>query len=148
MRAVLLVAMILSFACSQTPAETGDRKSANKVRKDVLKLDPRIRVAKVEEYHSVDAAQHWGNPMLFIEQNGVVVILNGIRSPDDKAIAVDELPAALVALPVSAWPLGRVVRIQQNGLLDPSDTTLQTTIKRVNEVLKQLAVVADWMPSA
>lgn len=146
--ALLLMATLLCCSCSQVSVETNSSTTSANVPSKVVQLSPDIPAANKNSYRSPGPAQKWGNPTLFIEQHGVIVILSPGRRSEDRAIPVGELRAALVALPVSAWPLGRVVRVQLNGLVPPDDANMVATSKEATEVLSELDIVADWMPSA
>jgi hypothetical protein len=111
-----------------------------------LKLDARIPVADPAKYRSIRDADEWLNPYVLIQKNGVVMIDRANRS-DRTPISIDELRRALMRLPVSAWPYGRVVGAQDSGLgTRPDDEGVKHNHQAVGEILKRLDVEVDWWP--
>jgi hypothetical protein len=90
-------------------------------------------------YRRVQDAEKWRNPILTVQDDGVDV-------------AVDELKAVLITLPVRAWPYGRVVAQTDQSILPvPWEDYLRNmsqTRARVSQVLKELHITAELWPSA
>ena len=74
-------------------------------------LDRRIPAANPGQYEHVDA-KNWRNPYLIVVRDGVTLISDAIAG-GEKTITLDQLRDSLKALPVSAWPYGRVVGYQE-----------------------------------
>lgn len=103
-------------------------------------------------YRSVQDAREWQNPILIVQDDGIDVQGKGITGINGrKHVAVDDLKALLISLPVSAWPYGRVVVQTDQGLLPwPSEDYLRKmsqTRPRVARVLKELHITAELWPS-
>jgi len=64
-------------------------------------------------------------------------------------VRVDELRRLLVGLPISAWPYGRVVLATDAGLVGSLDDfeLIKRNRDEVAQVLKALAIEANWWPS-
>ena len=110
-----------------------------------LTLDPRISAADREKYRSIRDAKDWENPYLIVLRDGVDVRAKGYRG----TLPVSELRRALVALPVSAWPYGGVVAVQQIHLRavgGADDGAIKSNVDETLAVLKVLNVRADLWP--
>jgi hypothetical protein len=110
-----------------------------------LKLDSRIPTADREKYRSIRDAKDWENPYLVVLRDGVDVRAKGYRS----TLPVSELRQALVELPVSAWPYGAVVAVQQIHLRAvgrADDAAIKSNVDETLAVLKALNVRADLWP--
>jgi hypothetical protein len=104
-------------------------------------------------YRRVQDAEKWRNPILTVQDDGVDVQAKGITGINGrKHVAVDELKAVLITLPVRAWPYGRVVvQTDQSILPVPWEDYLRNmsqTRARVSQVLKELHITAELWPSA
>jgi len=110
------------------------------------RLDSRIGPANLERYKSIRNPRDWENPFLVIDRGGIDVIAKALPS-GRTTVARAELQRTLIALPIAAWPYGRVVALQDTGHVnaDGSDTepiaanreaalatlnTLQVTVER------------------
>jgi hypothetical protein len=110
-----------------------------------LKLDPRIPIADREKYRSIRDAKDWENPYLVVLRDSVDVRAKGYRD----TLPVSELRQALVKLPVSAWPYGAVVAVQQIHLRavgGADDAAIKSNVDETLAVLKALKVHPDLWP--
>ena len=107
----------------------------------------RIPAADPEKYKSVRDAKDWANPYLIVKANGIDVISKTLPS-GRKVVAPGELREALMTLPSTAWPYGRVVAIQPSGLGGSGDRTpIARNMQAAQDVLKALPVVINpWPP--
>ena len=113
-------------------------------------LDPRIGEPNQQQYDSIIDAKDWKNPILVIRREGIELIAKAITS-GDRIVAVTDLAEVLRELPVSAWPYGRVVVLQEIGIRT-GDVNEERMITANHEqalvILKKLgATVQEW-PSA
>jgi len=107
-----------------------------------------VPAADHDKYKSVRDAKDWANPYLVVLRDGVQLTSSAVPS-GRKVMAVSELRAALLGLPTSAWPYGRVVALQENGLRSaPDDKLIMNTRLAAETVLKALPVEIDRWPSA
>jgi hypothetical protein len=114
------------------------------------RLNARISPANPRRYKSVHDAEKWQNPILVIRADGIQVISKGLRS-GDLTVASNDLRRTLIDLPVTAWPYGRVVVVQDIGIhpSDLSDGPAITNNRRVTlAILKTLDVTVEEWPSA
>ena len=56
----------------------------------------------------------WKNPTLIVREDGIGLL--DLANREIHILKPEEVPAALAHLPASAWPYGRVVVIQGNGV--------------------------------
>ena len=97
---------------------TNPSASGGAVRHDAAqaaRLDARIGPANPERYKGIREATDWANPYLIVRYDGVEVIAKGLTD-GRRLVAAADVGRTLVDLPVSAWPYGRVVAIQEVGI--------------------------------
>jgi len=114
------------------------------------RLNPRIGPAKQQRYKSIRDAKDWKNPILVIRRDGIEVIAKGLPS-GSRTVPPSDLRQALIELPVTAWPFGRVVAVQEIGLREPdlSDgKAIGDNLDATLAILKTLQVSAERWPSA
>jgi hypothetical protein len=82
------------------------------------RLNSKIGPAAPEKYQALRDAKDWRNPFLTLCADGV-----HLAAPATQAVVVatPELRAALIRLPVSAWPYGRVVAVQDCSVAMPEE---------------------------
>jgi hypothetical protein len=119
---------------SPAPAPTASEPAA-------LALDPLVPPSDPRKYAAVESPAEWKNPFLIVAADGVEIRSGGERPAH---VSVDTLPAALVALPVSAWPYGRVVAARPRESANETATEVEA---RVDAALEPLGVVVEWWPS-
>jgi hypothetical protein len=111
----------------------------------VGRLNPRIPAADKRRYEAVEAISAWRNPYLVIVADGAEVIAGR------KTVASADLRQTLIDLPVNAWPHGRVVVVEENGLRtsDGSDTEpIRRNLEAALKILKALRIHVERWPSA
>lgn len=111
------------------------------------RLDPRIKPAVAERYKAIRNANKWENPYLMVGPDNIVVRANGLAGI--KIVLPDALEQTLLELPVTAWPYGKVVAVQENGdRTDKSDDKpIADNVASVRATLKKLGVTFDKWPS-
>ena len=141
---ILMVALLLRQAAPAprplTPPAIQESQNPND-----LKLDPRIPAADREKYRSIRDAKDWENPYVIVLRDGVDVRAKGYRG----TLPVSELRRALVVLPISAWPYGAVVGVQQIHLRavgGADDAAIKSNVDGTLAVLKALKVHPDLWP--
>ena len=107
----------------------------------------RIPEPDSRKYPRMNELAKWKNPQLVVREDGI-----GFVDAENREIHIltqEQVPAELVALPVDAWPYGRVVLLTQ---ATPKDASEQTKAKlRENRgllmgTLKELQVKAFEAP--
>ena len=93
-----------------------------------------------KRYEAVESARDWKNPFLIVRRDGIEVI--GVTH--GRANAVKSVLSELEDLPVSTWPYGLVVAVQENR-----DTRLIAANRiRLIKLLKRVGIAVENWPSA
>ena len=112
------------------------------------RLDPRIGRANPELYRSVVDAKDWKNPYLVIGPDSIYLTAKSVPA-DGKAVAIADLRRSLIELPVTAWPYGRVVGLQESGIRGPDrvdDNVIADNLRAALSILKTLGVTVNRWP--
>lgn len=107
-------------------------------------LDLRIGRAVLTKYEGIREAKDWLNPFLAVCPQGVDVTVASVKYKS--LISVPDLRAALIKLPLEAWPYGRIVGLQECsiGIAGDEEAHLQR-LSAVEAVLKALGLqVSRW----
>ncbi len=140
---VILFCFAVFFVLSVSPWHEPPRVAAADE-----KLDASIPKADPKKYKSIHDAKDWANPYLIVRAEGVEVVSKAIAK-GRKVIATKELSKTLAALPVSAWPYGKVVAVQEIGIRSgKDDERIKQNKEAVKAALKGLDVAVEWWPSA
>ena len=101
-----------------------------------------IPAADKKKYAGVQSAKDWKNPYLVVHAMGVELV-------GGEQVQMDDLERTLAAIPLSSWPYGRVVAVQQTGINSPTfEKQIQENVKKVLNILKELGISAESWPSA
>ena len=111
-------------------------------------LNAAIGPPKLALCRSIRDARDWRNPILTVQDDGVLIRANGAGEPTH--VAIKDVKGFLIGLPVSAWPYGRVViQSDQHILPVPSDVyerNMSKTGQQVAIILKDLEIRAEFWP--
>jgi hypothetical protein len=132
---------VILLICAARPL-TGPMQSGSA---QTGRLNPRIGPAAPEWYKSIRDAKDWKNPYLVIRRDGIEVIVKTLAS-SGKTVAAADLEQTLIALPVTAWPYGRVVAVQEVSIRagDRSDDKpIADNLEAALAILKRLEVTVD-----
>jgi hypothetical protein len=112
------------------------------------RLNSRIGPANPDRYKSIRDAKDWENPYLVIRRDGIEVIAKSLPSGRTTVAAAD-LQRTLIALPVTAWPYGRVIVVQDIGIRTPGDDQpIANNREQALSILKPMDVIVERWPSA
>jgi len=93
--------------------------------------------------------RNWKNPYLIVRDDGIGLL--DLSNDEIHLLKPEEVPAALAALPSSAWPYGRVVAVQENRVGRPTEA-YKIQIRRNRALLagtlEGLKIEINWVPSA
>jgi hypothetical protein len=99
-------------------------------------------------YKGIRDARDWKNPYLIVGANLHTLILGEER----RSIAPSELEAALLALPASAWPYGRIIAAQEQPIRESASVLETEAIVRnkaaLEATLQALGLQISWWPTA
>ena len=109
-------------------------------------LNASIPPAKPELYKNYNEASKWLNPALLVcSPNEVTVVVPSITK-DRRVVAKTDLRRTLVALPVVAWPYGRVIAVQECSISTAADAQIRN-INAVLPIVKDLGLeIERWPP--
>lgn len=145
---MLLSSSLLLSSCGH---QNGQVESASKAASQAAStdLDPRIPPDDPDKYKSIRDARDWQNPYLVIQRDGIAFRCLAISEQDWQIIAPEELREKLMGLPVSAWPYGRTVAVQEIGIRSGGDDKYIAADKgKVDSVLESLGIKNYVWPSA
>jgi len=139
---LLIIAATVRIAAMQGEAPQTTSQSTQAVR-----LDPRIKPAAAERYKAIRNATKWENPYLMVGPDHIVVRAKGLAGL--KIVVPDALEQTLLELPITSWPYGKVVAVQENGdRADKSDDKpIADNVAAARAILKKLGVTFDKWPS-
>jgi len=89
----------------------------------------------------------WRNPYLIVRVDGVGLL--DVSNNEQQIVNPDKLSEALAKLPVSAWPYGRVVAIQEINAASSDDDKIKLRKNRalVAGTLESMQVLINWVPA-
>ncbi|HKY20280.1 MAG TPA: hypothetical protein VJM31_03585 [Vicinamibacterales bacterium] len=116
----------------------GITASQGRLRKQIQKANPK-------KFETVRDAKQWRNPFVVVTANGIEVISTKVPG-GRKHVAVEDFRSLLMALPLSAWPYGRVVALQDNSFGPTARPTGANIIQSVKRTLTDLDVEAELWP--
>jgi len=124
---------------------TGANSQASSRRRRALDGVPS---ADMNSVHKVASLEAWKNPFLVVRPEGVELV-SSRGSSGANSVSVDRMREILVSLPTEAWPLGRVVAVQELGIRSGNDDELiAANVKALERMLSGLGVQINWWPTA
>ena len=119
------------------------------VASQAIELDARIGPADPKLYRSIRDAADWQNPYLIIYPDGIELRVLGHPASEPRRFDASRLQQALSALPLASWPYGRVVAIQNVGILGADSDVEQIAKLRqaAIAVLERLGITVDYWPA-
>lgn len=89
----------------------------------------------------------WRNPYLIVRVDGVGLL--DVGNNEQQIVNPDKLSEALAKLPVSAWPYGRVVAIQEINAASSDDDKIKLRKNRALAAgtLESMQVLINWVPA-
>lgn len=106
----------------------------------------KVRPADARAYRAVRDSKDWKNPYLIILADALE--LRSQSKQEAVKMLPDEIGNALLALPASDWPYGRVLAVQMSPVrTDEKDqAALDSNLSRAEKDLKQMGIVAYPWP--
>lgn len=97
---------------------------------------------------TIHDAKDWTNAYVMVSGDGYELILHG-EPRTSKRLSLAELRRRLINLPSRAWPLGRVVAVQQNALSRASERqAVMSRLADLRALLGSLCIRTDPWPSS
>jgi hypothetical protein len=111
------------------------------------RLNPAIGPPNTAKYKSITDAQDWLNPYVSVCRQDVVLTVRSVKQVTD-IVSLEIFRKVLLDLPVTAWPYGRVVALQDCSLGSRGDVgDRKTWMLKVQEVLDTLGLETSRWPS-
>jgi len=141
-RSILAVAIALLASCAKPPEAPEEPAASAEVR--IQQIPP----ADPQKYADVRDMKTWRNPYLIVRVDGVGLL--DVRNNEQQIVDPDKLPEALARLPMSAWPYGRVVAIQEISAASSEEDKAKLRKNRALAAgaLESMKVLINWVPSA
>jgi hypothetical protein len=109
-------------------------------------LNASIPRAKQELYKDYHDASEWLNPALQVCSRDEVTLIVLSITKERRVVAKNDLRRTLVALPVAAWPYGRVIAVQDCSISTRDDARTRN-IDDVLVMVKDLGLeIEQWPP--
>jgi hypothetical protein len=104
--------------------------------------------AAIDKAPAFQSIEEWKNPLIMIHAEGFeLVAREGERTMTTLTVA--DLEDLLLSLPKSAWPMGRVVAVQENGIHSAGDCrTIETNRILLGVMLGENEFDVTWVPTA
>ena len=143
----IAIILLIFTASGRIASMQGEAAQTTSQSTQAGRLDPRIKPAVAERYKAIRNATRWENPYLMVGPDNIVVRAKGLAGL--KIVVPDTLEQTLLELPITAWPYGKVVAVQENGdRADKSDDKpIADNVAAARATLKKLGVTFDKWPS-
>jgi hypothetical protein len=142
---MLVISSLTVGACQEAAKGRADSGEAGRGRPeaDFRRLPP-----DPGKYRAARDAADWQNPYLTVRPNGVEVKARSALLKDGRTVPVERLEETLKSLPLTAWPYGNVVAVQEIGIRSKSDDHLiERNRVEAERVLKSLGTEVVWQSS-
>ena len=157
-----LLALSILAGCHRSPipsSATEQRAEINSIRAELEHIPPPTK----SKFSTVRSLDSWENPYLTVQDRFVIVHVTvadpipggigqgGFLRPvgarrQTLTVRLAELPAALEAIPQSAWPYGRVLAVEEaHNTPRSAEPDVRRTMEAVMRSLSDLGVVTyEW----
>jgi hypothetical protein len=113
------VSLAVLASCAKPPQAPEEASNAATPEVRIQQIPP----ADPKKYQEVPGDyRNWRNPYLIVRKDGVGLL--DVANDEQHLIKLEDLTQALAQLPASAWPYGRVVAVQENGVRATGDDVL------------------------
>lgn len=139
---VLALAIASIVACSRPPQIAEQSQASPEVRlQQIPSADP-------EKFSGARDSKAWRNPYLMVKKDGIWLV--DLDNNEARLVKSEQVLDALAALPASAWPLGRVVAVQEigNAGSDEDKIALRRNRAILAGTLESAKVLINWLPPA
>jgi hypothetical protein len=116
-------------------------------------VDPATRLqaippANSEKSRNMNDMKDWKNPYLIVREDGIGLL--DLANHEIHILKPEVVPAALANLPPSAWPYGRVVVVQESGVVSGEEGKVRIRENRALLIgtLETLKVAVNEVPPA
>src|SRR5882762_811869 len=143
MLSFVLSASICSMRLIHSQVALGQADSKKQTR--VLDSVPEHRD---EEIRKIRTAEEWHNPYVMVYRDSFELVLH-VRARSPERLLLAELEKSLLDLPLTRWPLGRVVAVQEIAIRAAGDDEkIAENIRALKRMLQAHKVRVDLWPTA
>jgi len=142
--AAVAVSLAMFASCAKPPRAPEETAAA---------ISPEARIQQIpsadsSKYAAVRDMKTWRNPYLIVRVDGVGLL--DVSNNEQQILDPDKLAEALAKLPMSAWPYGRVVAIQEISATSSEEDKAKLRKNRALAAgaLESMKVLINWVPSA
>ncbi len=138
---ILAMGVALLASCAKPPTAPDEAAASPEARIQ------RIPAADPQKYTGLRDMKAWRNPYLIVRVDGVGLL--DVGNNEQQIVNPDKLSEALAKLPVSAWPYGRVVAIQEINAASSDDDKIKLRKNRALAAgtLESMQVLINWVPA-
>jgi len=140
----MAVSLALLAACAKPPRAPEETATAAASPEALIRQIPSADSAK---YAALRDMKSWRNPYLIVRVDGIGLL--DVSNNEQQILDPDKLPEALAKLPMSAWPYGRVVAIQEISAASSEEDKAKLRKNRALAAgaLESMKVLINWVPS-
>jgi len=142
--AAVAVSLAMFASCAKPPRAPEETAAA---------ISPEARIQQIPsadsaKYAAVRDMKTWRNPYLIVRVDGVGLL--DVSNNEQQILDPDKLAEALAKLPMSTWPYGRVVAIQEISAASSEEDKAKLRKNRALAAgaLESMKVLINWVPSA
>lgn len=126
-------------------AACSSQRSAPKTA-DSTTLLQRIPASDPSKQCQPRASRGWPNPFLVIREDGIGLVDRS--NNEERILKTSEVLDALAQLPLSAWPCGRVIAVQDQGLAsEPQRIAIRRNRGILVGTMAELNITIVWAPN-
>jgi len=132
-----ILPLLITIACYSFSCKESKQSSMGPSDQNNLPATPK----------NISDASQWANPFIIISTDKLIVRYR-TATIEQKQLSIDDLPAFLRSLPPECWPYGKVVAVQESGVIDP--TMIKESQRRKDSVIKilnDMGIKVDLWPS-
>jgi hypothetical protein len=137
---VLILLFAFGLSCARPPQITAPPDPATRLQA--------ISAAVPEKYRKTNP-RDWKNPTLIVREDSIGLL--DLAHNEIHILKPEEVPGALADLPVTSWPLGRVVAVQMKaaaGVNDEARVRMRKNRALLIGTLENVKVAINEVPSA
>jgi hypothetical protein len=141
---ILLTSLASLQACSKAVQPSMQASAGTTTEARLQQIPP----ADPGKYDGAANMKTWRNPYLLVKQDGLWLL--DVSNNEERPLRPDQLLSALAALPVSAWPYGRVVAVQEiwAGDSEADRIALRKNRAILAGTLESAKVLINWVPGS
>jgi len=164
----MIAVAVIASGCKHAPAIPEPQPSAARVAQQKVLAAAQAQLAQIplptkSRYVAVHSLNDWQNPYMTVQASMITlhVLLpddnpsefgqGGVLRPvaarrQELTLRLGDLPDALSAIPEEAWPYGRVIAVEEQGGVAPSERpAVRKNVESVLKSMNDLGVIAvEW----